>query len=60
MKLILGENPILLNVSYIKARKDENIKEHFEVIYKTEDGKVHKSDEPAMADIYIVKPEFRD
>lgn len=58
--MILGENPILLNVSYIKARKDENIKEHFEVIYKTEDGKVHKSDEPAMADIYIVKPEFRD
>ena len=58
--MILGKNPTLLNVTYIKPRRNEDIKEHFEVIYKTEDGVVHKSDEPPMADIYIVKPEYRN
>ena len=57
--MIKGENPILLNQTYIRGSKDTGVDEHFEVIYKTEDGTVHKSDEPADADIYIVKPEYR-
>lgn len=58
--MILGTNPILLNVTYVRPNGKEGVEEHFEVIYKTEDGIVHKSDEPALADIYIVKPEYRN
>lgn len=58
--MIFGENPILLTVNYIKPDRKRGIEESFEVIYKTEDGKVHKTNEPAEADIYFVKPEFRN
>lgn len=61
--MIKGKNPTLLNVTYVRQSRDENgnkLPERFEVIYKTEDGAVHKSDEPPEADIYFVKPEFRD
>ena len=57
MNMIKGKNPILLKVTYIPPRDDQ--KECFEVIYKTEDGQVCKSNEPAEATIYIVKPEYR-
>lgn len=58
--MIKGKNPILLNCTYIRPNKNNNYTEKFEVVYKTEDGEIRKSDEPAEADIYIVKPEFRD
>ena len=58
--MIKGNNPVLLNCTYIRPSKNNDYTEKFEVIYKTEDGEVRKSDEPAEADIYIVKPEFRD
>lgn len=57
--MIYGSNPTLLNVNYIRPEKDKNIEESFEVIYKTEDGTVRKSNEPAEVDIYFVKPEYR-
>ena len=58
--MIKGTNPILLNCTYIRPTKSNDYTEKFEVIYKTEEGEVRKSDEPAEADVYIVKPEFRD
>lgn len=58
--MIKGNNPTLLNVTYMKPSKDEDIEESFEVIYKTEDGQVYKTNEPAEADIYFVKPEYRN
>lgn len=58
--MIEGRNPTLINVTYIRPTKDNGQREVFEVIYKTEDGLVHKSEEPPLADIYFVKPEFRD
>lgn len=58
--MIKGKNPALLNVSYIRPSKENGNKEYFEVIYKTEDGEVRRAEEPGEADIYIVKPEFRD
>ena len=60
--MIKGKNPTLLNVTYLrsgKTRDGEKIDESFEVIYKTEDGEVHKTYEPPEADIFIVKPGFR-
>lgn len=58
--MIKGNNPTLLNCTYIRPNKDNDYTDKFEVIYKTEYGEVCKSDEPAEADIYIVKEEFRD
>lgn len=58
--MIKGNNPTLLNVTYIRPNKTNGYTDKFEVVYKTEEGEVRKSDEPAEADIYIVKPEFRD
>lgn len=58
--MIETKNPTLLNVTYVRPTKDNGNREVFEVIYKTEDGVVHKEEEPAEADIYIVKPEYRD
>jgi hypothetical protein len=57
--LIRAHNPTLLNVTYFRPSKKTGQKERFEVIYKTEDGEVRKADEPAEADIYFVKPEYR-
>lgn len=57
--MIQGKNPTLLNVTYIRPNKRNENQEYFEVIYKTEDGEVHRSNEPANADIYMVKPEYR-
>lgn len=58
--MIYGHNPLLLNVTYVRPDRKKDISEHFEVIYKSEDGVVRKSIEPAEVDIYFVKPEFRD
>lgn len=58
--MIIGNRPTLLNVTYIRPNKSNGQREVFEVIYKTENGEICKSDEPAEADIYIVKPEFRN
>lgn len=58
--MINCKNPTLLTVNYIKPDKKRDIEESFEVIYKSEDGTVHKSNEPPLVDIYFVKPEFRD
>jgi len=66
--MIHGENPILLSVNYIKPVKEKTdmygntipkVEESFEVIYKTEDGRVYKTNEEALVDIYFVKPEYR-
>jgi len=57
--VIRGNNPILLNVTYNRPDVKKGIEEYFEVIYKTEDGRIYKSNEPAEVDIYFVKPEFR-
>ena len=58
--MIYGENPTLLTVNYVKPDKKRGIEESFEVVYKTEDGTVYKSNEPAEAEIYFVKPELRN
>ena len=58
--MIKGDNPVLLNCTYIRPTKENDYNEKFEVIYKTEDGEVRRSEEPADADIYITKPEFRN
>lgn len=58
--MIKGKNPTLLNVTYVRPTKENEGRECFEVTYKTEDGQVHRSEEPAEADIYFVKPECRD
>lgn len=58
--MIKGDNPVLLNCTYIRPTKENDYNEKFEVIYKTEDGEVRRSEEPADADIYITKSEFRN
>jgi len=58
--MISGKNLTLLNVTYIRGNKHLDQKECFRVIYKTESGEVKYSDEPPLADIYIVKPEYRN
>ena len=62
--MINDKDVSLLNVTYIRPGKDkytgEKIQERFEVIYKDSNGNVHKKDEPAEADIFIVKPEYRN
>lgn len=64
--MIKSKNPTLLRVDYIRPPRRSNPpdpeaqKECFEVIYKDEMGQVHRTEEPAEADIYIVKPEFRN
>lgn len=58
--MIKEKNVTLLNVTYIKYNKHMNQKECFRVIYKTENGEVKFSDEPPLADIFIVKPEYRN
>ena len=58
--MIVGKNPLLLNVSYIYPNKSQGTEEAFEVIYKSDDGVVRKLYEPPLADIYFVKPEYRD
>ena len=51
---------MLLTVNYIKPDKKRGIEESFEVVYKDDNGVVHKTNEPAEAEIYFVKPEFRN
>ena len=58
--MIQGKNPTLLNVVYQKPDRKSGVEEAFIVTYKTEDGEVHYSEEPALASIFIVKPEYRD
>jgi hypothetical protein len=58
--MINDKNMILLNVNYIRPSKKEGIEESFEVIYKDENNNVYKSNEPALVDIYFVKPEYRN
>lgn len=58
--MIKAKNPILLNVTYIKPTKENGRKESFEVIFKDDDNIVKKVEEPAEADIWFVKPEYRN
>lgn len=58
--MIYGSHPTLLTVNYIKPDKKRGVDESFEVVYKDDNGVVHKTNEPAEADIYFVKPEFRN
>ena len=58
--MIKGKNPTLLSVTYIKPDRKKEQKECFQVIYMDDHGEVHYSEEKAEADIYIVKPEFRN
>ena len=58
--MIKGNNPTLLNVTYVRPNKSNDYTDKFEVVYKTDDGEVRRIEEPAEADIYIVKPEYRD
>ena len=57
--MIHGRSPTLLNVTYIRSAPKLNISEHFEVIYRDDDGNICKSDEPPDVDIYFTKPKFR-
>lgn len=60
--MIETNNPMLLNVTYFppprKGGADDE--ERFEVIYKDENGSVHKIDEAPEATIWFVKPEYRN
>ncbi|MCM1215452.1 MAG: hypothetical protein NC548_13145 [Lachnospiraceae bacterium] len=58
--MIKGKNPILLNTTYLRPSPENDWKDQFEVIYKTENGEVHRTVEPGEADIFIVKEECRD
>lgn len=58
--MIHGKNPMLLNVTYIKPTRDNNREEYFDVVYKDDSGEPRRSKEPALADIWFVKPEFRN
>jgi hypothetical protein len=58
--MISVNKPLLLNVSYIKPDRKHDIEESFEIIYKDENDVVYKSNEPALAEIYFVKDEYRD
>ena len=55
-----GINPTLLNVTYIKPTKENGGKEYFEVIYKDDNGEIQRIEEPALADIWFVKKEYRN
>ena len=56
---IKGKHPTLLKVQYVRPDRKKGIKECFQVLYMDDKGEVHYTEEPPMADIYIVKPEFR-
>lgn len=60
--MIKAKNPTLLKVTYIKPPRKGEVgrPEAFEVIYKDDFGNVQTSYEPANADIYITKPEYRN
>lgn len=58
--MIHGKHPVLLNVTYLRADKDSNQKECFEVVYKDDYGQVRYSREPADVTFYVVKPEYRN
>ena len=58
--MIKGKNPTLLSVTYVKPDKKNGQKECFQVIYTDDHGHVHYTEEKAEADIYIVKPEYRN
>lgn len=59
--MIIGKFPKLLNVTYIRPNKKSSpeVEESFEVIYVDDNGLVRKSNEPALAEIWFVKPELR-
>lgn len=57
--MIQGKCPMLLNVTYVRPTRD-NKEEYFDVIYKDDSGESRRSKEPALADIWFVKPEFRN
>ena len=54
------KHPTLLKVTYIRPDKRTGRKECFQVIYADDNGEVHYMEEPAEADIYVVKEEYRD
>lgn len=56
--MIVGKNPTLLNVKYVRPSK--TTEECFEVIYKDDEGVVRLSIEKPEIDIWFVKPEYRD
>ena len=68
MKNHYGVHPTLLNVTYHKPKGIKDVsgdwagreQEFFEVIYKDDFGNVHRAVEPALVDIYVTKPEFRN
>ena len=57
---IHAKNPILLSVNYLRANRDADQKECFEVVYLDDQGKPQLSYEKPEADIYFVKPECRN
>ena len=58
LKGIVGKEPTLLKVNYCRANRDR--KECFQVIYMDDNGKIRYYEALPEADIYIVKPEYRD
>ena len=58
--MIKGKNPTLLKVTYVRPNKKEKQEECFQVIYEDDNGEVKYAEEPGEADIWIVKPEFRN
>ena len=57
--MIQGVSPTLLNVTYIRPDKKREIEESFEIVYKDDGGQLRIAHEPAIAEIYFVKPEYR-
>lgn len=58
--MIYGKHPTLLKVQYFRPDRKRGIKETFHVIYRDDNNKMRFSNESPDADIYIVKPEYRD
>lgn len=62
--MIEEKNPQLMQVTYVPPRRNkqtgEKIQERFDVVYKDKNGDLHLVEEPAMAEIWFVKPQFRD
>lgn len=54
-----GKNPTLLKVEYQKPNKKKDLEEKFKIVYLDDNGTPQYAEEEALADIWIVKPEYR-
>ena len=60
--MISGSNPILLNCRYFYQISNENNPrpEHFQVLWKDDNGVKHVTEESPNVDFWIVKPKYRN